>query len=263
MKVIAVANQKGGQGKTAVTANLSVAVSEAGVRVLAVDADPQFALTRQLLGREPADLISTSLGQVLLNESGLPEVIVQTRFGFDLAPATRYLASAEIGLVTATKRELKLARALQAVADDYDLVLIDCPPNLGLLTVNALAAAHEVLIPVSAEDEGGVSGVGQVQLTLDDLYADEPDHTPEIAAVITRWDKRMDVAHDVERALRRWTDIKLIDAPIPDLNPHHKATPQATPAMLLPIKRPEHKAIPKAYRKLARGLGLVEGKVSK
>jgi chromosome partitioning protein len=149
-RVLAVVNQKGGVGKTTTSINLAAALAQAGRRVLLVDLDPQGNATmgsgidKRTAGR--------TVYHVLLGLSDLPGARVRLeRGGFDLLPANRDLAGAEIELVGLEERETRLKRALQSVAHEYDFALIDCPPSLSLLTVNALTAAQRVLIPMQCE----------------------------------------------------------------------------------------------------------------
>ena len=148
--VTAIVNQKGGVGKTTTTFNLGVALRRLGRRVLLVDLDPQAALSVST-GINIAHL-KTSVYQLLLDPELDPhDVIYETPSGVDVLPSTIDLAAAEIELVNVTLRELVLKDALVKVRPDYDHILIDCPPSLGLLTVNALAAADRVLIPLQCE----------------------------------------------------------------------------------------------------------------
>ncbi len=149
-RVLAVVNQKGGVGKTTTSVNLAAALAQAGRRVLLVDLDPQGNATmgsgidKRTAGR--------TVYHVLLGLSELPEARLRLeRGGFDRLPANRDLAGAEIELVGLEDRETRLKRALESVAHEYDFALIDCPPSLSLLTVNALTAAQRVLIPMQCE----------------------------------------------------------------------------------------------------------------
>ncbi len=150
-RIIAMCNQKGGVGKTTTTINLGAALAELGRKVLLVDFDPQGALSVGL-GVRPNDLDVTIY--TLLTESGhdIREIIQPTRSdNLDLVPANIDLSAAEVQLVGEVAREQVLARVLRPVLDDYDVVLVDCQPSLGLLTVNALTAAHGVIIPLECE----------------------------------------------------------------------------------------------------------------
>ena len=149
-RIIALCNQKGGVGKTTTTINLAASLAEYGRKVLAVDFDPQGALSAGL-GIQTHDV--TTIYDLLLDTKRDPrEAIVHTAVdGLDLIPANIDLSAAEVHLVNEVAREMALARVLRPVADDYDVIIIDCQPSLGLLTVNALAASHGVIIPLEAE----------------------------------------------------------------------------------------------------------------
>jgi chromosome partitioning protein len=150
-RVIAMCNQKGGVGKTTTTINLGAALAEYGRRVLLVDFDPQGALSVGL-GLRTHEMDHTIYNLLLERGHDVRDLIQQTRVeGLDLIPANIDLSAAEVQLVGEVAREMVLARVLRPVLDDYDVVLIDCQPSLGLLTVNALTAAHGVLIPLECE----------------------------------------------------------------------------------------------------------------
>ncbi len=150
-RVIAMCNQKGGVGKTTTTINLGAALAEYGRRVLLVDFDPQGALSVGL-GLRTHELDITIYNLLVERGHDLRELIQPTRVpGLDLVPANIDLAAAEVQLVGEVAREQVLSRVLRPVLDDYDVVLIDCQPSLGLLTVNALTAAHGVVIPLECE----------------------------------------------------------------------------------------------------------------
>ena len=148
--ISAVVNQKGGVGKTTTAFNLGVALCRLGTRVRLVDLDPQAALT--VSAGSPLPHLTVSVYQALLDDSVDPvSVICHTASGVDVLPATLDLAAAEVELVNMTLRELVLRDVLSRLQDRYDHILIDCPPSLGLLTINALAAAHQVIIPLQCE----------------------------------------------------------------------------------------------------------------
>lgn len=150
-KIIAVCNQKGGVGKTTSTINLGASLAEAGRRVLLVDLDPQGALSAGL-GVPHHELDETVHNLLVAPFAATDDVLISTRVdGLDLLPSNIDLSAAEIQLVSEVGREQALARALHPVADRYDYILIDCQPSLGLLTVNALACADNVLIPMECE----------------------------------------------------------------------------------------------------------------
>ncbi len=150
-RVIAMCNQKGGVGKTTTTINLGAALAEYGRRVLLVDFDPQGSLSVGL-GVNPHELDTTVYNLLMERGVALEEVLLKTNVpGLDLLPGNIDLSAAEVQLVTEVAREQVLARALEPVLADYDVVLIDCQPSLGLLTVNALTAAHGVIVPLECE----------------------------------------------------------------------------------------------------------------
>lgn len=147
--VYVLANQKGGVGKTTSTYNLGVALADIGQKVLLLDLDPQGGLT-YYAGYEPED-IETTIYHCLLRNTSPQEVVLTNNYGIDLLPANIDLSLAEFQLINAPARERRITRIVNEIRDNYDFVLIDSQPSLGLLTMNALAAADQVLIPVSCE----------------------------------------------------------------------------------------------------------------
>jgi chromosome partitioning protein len=164
-RVIAIANQKGGVGKTTTTVNLGASLAEGDRRVLIIDLDPQGNATTGLGINSRA--LDSSIYDVLLNDLPLEDCVEPTAIlNLFLAPASLDLAGAEIELVSVMSREGRLRRAIDEVKGDYDYVLIDCPPSLGLLTVNALAAATEVMVPIQCEYYA-LEGLGQLMRNID------------------------------------------------------------------------------------------------
>ena len=164
--VVAVANQKGGVAKTTSVASLGAAFAELGRRVLLVDLDAQASLTFSL-GLDP-DAVEVSVYDVLLGRTGAAAAIHQTDDGVDLMPSTIELAGAESQLLSRPGREFVLRTAIEDVVADYDVVLLDCAPSLGVLTLNALTAANQVLIPLQCEMLSH-RGVGQLLDTIGDV----------------------------------------------------------------------------------------------
>jgi len=198
-RVVAVANQKGGTGKTTTVVNLGVALGEAGQRVLVVDADPQCNATMWLGVDYSA--VTPSTADVFLDGMEVGETVVSTAFGVDLAPATVDLAAAEMELASRPDRGTILRAALRGVGRRYDQILLDCPPGLGLLTVNGLAAADELIVPVPTEALG-LEGVGQLQETVSRVRRQLNRRLRVLGLLATRYDQRERVAQEVVERLR-------------------------------------------------------------
>jgi chromosome partitioning protein len=180
-----IANQKGGVGKTTTAINIGVLLGREGLRTLVVDTDPQCALTRQLgLGERS---LGVNLVDVLAGRALAHDAIVASVHGVDVIPAARELAGVEMSLVGELGRERFLRDSLEPVLDDYNHIVIDTPPNLGLLTVNALVCADRVIAPVSAEDEGAVHGILELKGTIAKLAERLGVAAPQLFAVLTRW----------------------------------------------------------------------------
>jgi chromosome partitioning protein len=185
-KVIAFANQKGGVAKTTTTLNLAVAFSEQGYRVLAVDLDPQGNLTMSQ-GMNP-DEIETSMFDVLVRQVPIREVVRQREI--DVAVSSIDLAGAELALSSMIGRERALQKALLPVRQDYDFILVDTPPSLGLLTVNALTASDGVIVPVQCEYLS-LRGLAQLQNTLE-MIRENLNPSVEISGILpTMYDNRL------------------------------------------------------------------------
>jgi chromosome partitioning protein len=166
MRSIVVANQKGGVAKTTTTINLGHALAVRGKRVLIVDMDPQGHVSEGF--GIPAGENETDIAAVLEGEARIKDAVINVRENLDIVPSNIYLSSVEAKLFLKTRREDKLKQALRDLNGDYDTILIDCPPSLGLLTVNALSAANDVLIPMTAEFYS-MLGVGLLLQTIDEM----------------------------------------------------------------------------------------------
>jgi chromosome partitioning protein len=212
-RVMAVANQKGGVGKTTTTVNLSAALADLGFRVLIVDLDPQGNASTGV-GINIRDL-STSVYDVLLHDAPMEDCIEATSVrNLYVAPANLDLAGAEIELVPAFSRELRLRSAIDSVRDDYDYILIDCPPSLGLLTVNSLAAASEVLVPIQCEYYA-LEGLGQLLRNVG-LVQKNLNPTLEVSAILcVMYDARTKLADQVVAEVRSHFGDKVCRTVVP------------------------------------------------
>ena len=212
-RIIAVANQKGGVGKTTTTVNLGASLAELDYRVLVVDLDPQGNATTGL-GINPRTLEYT-MYDVLLNDVPLDESIEPTEVkGLFVAPASLDLAGAEIELVPVFSRESRLKRALDDVIEDYDYVLIDCPPSLGLLTVNALVAASEVLVPIQCEYYA-LEGLGQLTRNVDLVQRNLNSELEISSIVLVMFDARTRLGEQVASEVRAHFGAKVCRNVIP------------------------------------------------
>ena len=199
-RCLAVANQKGGVGKTTTTVNLGASLAELGYRVLVIDLDPQGNATTGL-GVNARNLDS-SVYDVMLHDVPVEDVIEPTTIrNLFIVPATIDLAGAEIELVPVFSRELRLRRALEPVEADFDFILIDCPPSLGLLTVNALAAAGEVLVPIQCEYYA-LEGLGQLLRNVNLVQSNLNSKLEVSTIVLTMYDARTKLAEQVAEEVR-------------------------------------------------------------
>ncbi len=213
VRIIAVANQKGGVGKTTTAVNLGASLAELDKRVLVVDLDPQGNATTGL--GVDARQFDYSIYDVLLRDIPLVDVIEPTVLkNLFMAPATIDLAGAEIELVPLLSREQRLRRALETVADDFDFILIDCPPSLGLITINGLAAAGEVLVPIQCEYYA-LEGLGQLLRNVDLVAKNLNPGLHVSAIVLTMYDARTKLAEQVARDVRSHFGVTVCATVIP------------------------------------------------
>jgi chromosome partitioning protein len=199
-RVIAIANQKGGVGKTTTTVNLGAALAEIGYRVLVIDLDPQGNATTGL-GIDARNF-ELSMYDVIMREQSLEDCIEPTSVkNLFVAPATIDLAGIEIELVPAFSREMKLKKAIDTVVDDFDFILIDCPPSLGLITVNGLAAAGEVMVPIQCEYYA-LEGLSQLLRNVN-LVSSNLNETLEVTTIVlTMFDARTRLSIEVANEVR-------------------------------------------------------------
>lgn len=246
-RVLAFANQKGGVAKTTTTLSIGAALAERGRSVLAVDMDPQGALTYSM-GVDP-DSLEETVNDVLVRRLPIQKVIISKEF--DLVPANIDLAGAEAVLLAKTGREYALQRAIREVLPIYDYILIDCPPSLGILTINSLTAAHGVLIPLQCEALSH-RGVGQLIETVRDIrHFTNPD-LELIGVIPTMYDGRSRHAREVLEDVGSRYDLPVL-APAVRKSIRFAEATQAGRSIL--SFAPSHPGA-EAYRALA---GVVEG----
>ena len=212
-RVMAVANQKGGVGKTTTTVNLGASLAELGYRVLVVDLDPQGNATTGL-GIDARNF-EISMYDVLMRDAPMEDAVEPTSIkNLFVAPATIDLAGAEIELVPSFSRELKLKKAIDSVVDDFDYVLVDCPPSLGLITVNGLAAASEVLVPIQCEYYA-LEGLGQLLRNVELVQSNLNESLEVTTIVLTMYDARTKLSEQVVDEVRSHFTSKVCRNVIP------------------------------------------------
>jgi chromosome partitioning protein len=211
--IIVIVNQKGGVGKTTTVLNLATALQQSRKKVLVVDIDPQGnATTGAGIDKNTTEY---TIYDALINDVAALDIIVQSpSCKFDIIPANRHLAGAEIELVDIEKREFRLQRILGEVANNYDLVLVDCPPSLSLLTLNALTAAHYVLVPIQCEYYA-LEGLTDLLNTIKLMQGKLNPELEILGMVRTMYDKRNNLAQQVSAQLVEYFDDKIFYASIP------------------------------------------------
>lgn len=212
-RIFVVANQKGGVGKTTTAVNLSASLAGAEKRTLLVDMDPQANACSGLGVDKGAQELT--IYNALLGEARAKDILLHTQMpNLDILPANTDLIGAEIELVTALAREIKLQGVLKEVVDDYDFIIVDCPPSLGLLTVNALTAADYVLIPLQCEFYA-MEGLSQLTKTIR-LIQKELNPKLKIGGILlTMFDARNNLSHQVSEEIRKHFTDKVFDSVIP------------------------------------------------
>jgi chromosome partitioning protein len=235
-RIVAVANQKGGVGKTTTAINLAASVASRGYRVLLVDFDPQGNASSGV--GYPRDRIELTIYDALTGEVALEDVIRPTEIvTLFVVPATTDLVGAELELISADSRERFLANALAPVAAGYDYVIIDCPPSLGLLTLNALVAADGVVIPMQAE-YFALEGLSALTATIEKVRA---AYNPRLAidgVVFTMYDARLSVAVQVRSEVARYFGDKVFAEMVPRNVRLSEAPSHGKPVLLYDLRCP-------------------------
>jgi chromosome partitioning protein len=212
-KIIAIANQKGGVGKTTTAINLSASIALAGREILVVDIDPQGNTTSGL-GFDRSE-IASSIYDVFSGGLSIQNTILETEVeNLGLIPSSIDLIAAEVELVDVQGREFVLKNALQAIEDRYEFIIIDCPPSLGLLTLNGLVAAHSVLVPVQCEYYA-LEGLGMLSRTIELVQS---AFNPELqieGVLLTMFDRRTSISHQVAEDVRRFFGDRVYTTVIP------------------------------------------------
>jgi len=246
-KVISVANQKGGVGKTTTAVNLSTLLAKKGKKVLLIDTDPQGNATSGLGVTKEVEL---SVYDILVGETTFDETIQETAIkNLKVCPSNISLAGAEVELVSMMSRERRLKEKLDAIKEQYDFIIIDCPPSLGLVTLNAFTASDSVLIPVQCE-YFALEGLGQLLNTVN-LVKKHLNKNLEIeGALLTMYDARTNLSNQVVKEVKKYFEDKVYKTVIPR---NVRLSEAPSYGMPISIYDPKSKGA-KAYEKFAKEL---------
>ena len=212
-KIISIANQKGGVGKTTTSINLSTLLAKKGKKVLMIDADPQGNASSGVgIDRDDIEL---SVYDILINDIEIRQIVKKTNIkNLDLCPSNINLAGAEVELVSVISREQRLKEKLDNVKEDYDFIIIDCPPSLGLITLNAFTASDSVLIPVQCEYYA-LEGLGQLLNTISLVKKHLNKEIEVEGALLTMYDARTNLSNQVVKEVKKYFNDKVYKNVIP------------------------------------------------
>lgn len=211
-KIIAIANQKGGVGKTTTAVNISTILAKKGKKTLMIDADPQGNATSGLGIDKNVEL---STYDILIGDTSIEETLQETQIkNLKVCPSTINLAGAEVELVSAEEREFRLKRKLDEIKEEYDYVIIDCPPSLGLITLNSFTASDSVLIPVQCEYYA-LEGLGQLINTINIVKKVMNKKLEIEGAVLTMYDARTNLSNQVVKEVNKYFENKVYKTVIP------------------------------------------------
>jgi chromosome partitioning protein len=239
-RIIAVANQKGGVGKTTTAINLAASIASRGHRVLLLDFDPQGNASSGL--GYPRDRVEATVYDALVGTIALAEVIRPTEIPtLFVAPATTDLVGAEIELIGAEHRERFLANALAPIATGFDFILIDCPPSLGILTLNALVAADGVVVPMQAE-YFALEGLSALTATIEKVRTAYNPHLAIDGVLFTMFDGRMNLANQVRAEVAKYFGDKVLETTVPRNVRLSEAPSHGKPALLYDMRCPGSKS---------------------